>query len=122
MDDESVIASTLAAILQTNGFSTRFFTNPLEALTAARSKAPDLLISDVTMPGTSGIDFAIKMREHHPECRVLLFSGHPSTPGLVEEARARGHDFHLLLKPVFPAEFLLEIGKMVNATVPTPSL
>jgi hypothetical protein len=42
VDDEHVIASTLAAILQMNGFSAKFFTCPLEALTAARLKAPDL--------------------------------------------------------------------------------
>jgi CheY-like chemotaxis protein len=120
VDDEPVIAFTLAAILQMNGFSAKFFTSPLEALAAARSKAPDLLISDVTMPGISGIDLAMKMRAQFPNCKVLLFSGHPATFGLIEDARARGHEFHLLLKPVAPAEFLLEIGKMVDATVAVP--
>jgi CheY-like chemotaxis protein len=120
VDDEPVIASTLAAILQMNGFSAKFFTSPLEALAAARSKAPDLLISDVTMPGISGIDLAMKMRAQFPECKILLFSGHPATFGLIEDARARGHEFHLLLKPVAPAEFLLEIGKMLDATVAVP--
>jgi CheY-like chemotaxis protein len=121
VDDEPVIASTLAAILQMNGFSAKFFTSPLEALAAARSKAPDLLISDVTMPGISGIDLAMKMRAQYPNCKILLFSGHPATWGLIEDARARGHEFHLLLKPVPPAEFLLVIGKMVDVTVPIPS-
>jgi CheY-like chemotaxis protein len=51
VDDEPVIASSLAAILQMNGFSARFFTCPLEALAAARSESPDLVISDVAMPG-----------------------------------------------------------------------
>jgi CheY-like chemotaxis protein len=118
VDDEPVIASTLATILQMNGFSAKFFTSPLEALTAARLKAPDLLISDVTMPGISGIDLAMKMRAQYPKCKILLFSGHPATLGLIKEARAQGHEFHLLLKPVPPAELLLEIGKMVDAAVP----
>jgi hypothetical protein len=61
-DDESLIASTLANILRMNGFSAEFFTSPLEALTAARSKAPDLLVSEVTSPGIFGIDFATQMR------------------------------------------------------------
>jgi DNA-binding NtrC family response regulator len=122
VDDEPVIATTLAIILQKNGFATKSFTSAKEALSAAHSKAPDLLISDVTMPGISGIEFAIQMREQHPECRVLLFSGHPETPQLVEEARSRGHDFHLLLKPVPPAEFLLEIGKLVTTTVSPSSV
>jgi CheY-like chemotaxis protein len=122
VDDEPVIASTLAAILKMNGFSASFFTSPLEALAAARSKAPDLLLSDVTMPGISGIDLAMKMRAQYPKCQILLFSGHPATRGLVDDARARGHEFHLLLKPVPPAELLQEIGKMVDATVPAPRL
>jgi DNA-binding NtrC family response regulator len=88
VDDEPVIASTLAAILQMNGLSARFFTSPLAALAAARSKAPDLLVSDVTMPGISGIDLAMKLKAQHPTCKILLFSGHPSTPGLIEDARA----------------------------------
>ena len=55
VDDEHVIASTLSAILQMNGFSAKFFTSPLEALAVARAKSPDLLISDVEMPGLSGM-------------------------------------------------------------------
>ena len=121
VDDEPVIASTLATILQMNGFCAQFFTSPLAALTAARAKAPDLLLSDVTMPDISGIDLAMKMRAQYPECKILLFSGHPATFRLIEDARARGHEFHLLLKPMPPAELLLEIEKMVDATVPIPS-
>jgi DNA-binding NtrC family response regulator len=121
VDDEPVIASTLAAILQMNGFSARFFTSPLEALTAARTKAPDLLISDVTMPGISGIELAIKMKEQYPKCKVLLFSGHPTSLALLEDARTQGHDFCLLLKPVPQGEFLSEIGRMVDAAVPIPA-
>jgi CheY-like chemotaxis protein len=117
VDDENVIASTLAAILQGNGFSAKFFTCPLEALTAARSKAPDLLISDVAMPGSSGIDLAIQMRAQYPTCKILLFSGQAATFDLLEHARAQGHHFDLLLKPVPPTELLFEVGKMINGTV-----
>jgi CheY-like chemotaxis protein len=116
VDDEPVIASTLAAILQMNGFSAKFFTCPLEALTAARSKAPDLLISDVVMPGISGIELAIRMRAQYPTCKILLFSGQAATVDLLEDARAQGHQFDLLLKPVPPTEFLFEVAKMINGT------
>jgi hypothetical protein len=39
----------------------------------------------------------------------------------LEDARTQGHDFQLLVKPVLPDEFLLEIGKMVDVTVPLPA-
>jgi DNA-binding NtrC family response regulator len=76
VDDEQVSASTLAAILQKSGFSARFFTCPREALAAARSEAPDLLMSDVMMPDRSGIDLAIQMKAQLPRCKVLLSPGH----------------------------------------------
>ena len=114
VDDEQVVASTLAAILQMHGFSAKYFTSPLEALSAARSRAPDLLVSDVEMPGLSGLDLAIQMKAQYPGCKILLLSGQAATLDLLQQARAQGHNFDLLLKPIPPTEFLLEIGKRVN--------
>ena len=59
VDDDHVVASTLTAILKMHGLSATFFTSPLEALTAARLKAPHRRISDLDMPGISGSDLAI---------------------------------------------------------------
>jgi CheY-like chemotaxis protein len=99
-----------------HGFSATFFTSPLEALAAAaRAKSPDLLISDVEMPGLCGIDLAIQMKAQYPTCKILLFSGRPSTLDLLDDARAQGHNFDLLLKPVLPREFLSEIWKRVGS-------
>lgn len=111
VDDEPVIASSLAAILQLNGFAARSFTCPLEALAASRSESPELIISDVAMRGFSGIDLAIQMRAQYPNCKILLFSGQAATLDLLEGARAQGYDFRLLQKPVHPSEFLAEIGQ-----------
>jgi FixJ family two-component response regulator len=109
VDEEHVIASTLAAILNIQGYSAAFFTSPLEALAAARSKAPDLLIADVAMPGISGIDLAIQLQMQCPECKVLLFSGQAATRGLLSDARSQGHNFQLLQKPVHPSAMLARV-------------
>jgi CheY-like chemotaxis protein len=116
VDDEPVIASTLAAILKLNGYGAKFFTSPLKALAAARLKAPDLLISDVMMPGISGIDFAIRVKAECPKCKILLFSGHAHTQDLLEDARRQGHDFAMLQKPIHPSEVLASIGALADRT------
>ena len=109
VDDEWIIASTLAAILRANGYEAMFFTQPLAALEAARSEAPYMLISDVLMPRMSGVELAIQLRDIYPNCKVLLFSGQAATVDLLHAARERGHDFELLIKPVHPTELLKRI-------------
>jgi len=117
VDDELIIASTLATILRMNGFDALSFTHPQEALQAAKEKAPDLLISDVIMPGITGVDLAILILKLCPSCKILLFSGQAATANLLDAARARGYDFELLAKPIHPAEFLQKI-KSVSETAP----
>jgi CheY-like chemotaxis protein len=114
VDDEHIIASTLAAILKLHGYSATFSPSPLEALAAVRSSAPDLLVSDVAMPGISGIELAIQMRAQYPECKILLFSGQAATMDLLEDARSQGHNFQSLEKPVHPSVMLSMIGELVT--------
>jgi CheY-like chemotaxis protein len=111
VDDERVIADTLATILQGSGFKAKSFNNPLDALSAATDNPPDLLISDVVMPQLSGIELAIQLKALCPECKILLFSGQSQTANLLRSARQLGHDFHLLTKPIHPKDLLLQIQK-----------
>jgi DNA-binding NtrC family response regulator len=114
VDDEPIIATTLAMILNASGFDSESFTDPLEALKASNSEQPDLLISDVHMPQMFGIELAVQVMEKNPRCKVLLFSGQASTTKLLEKARTQGNDFTLLAKPIQPDQLLREIGKILN--------
>jgi DNA-binding NtrC family response regulator len=109
VDDEHFIASSLAAILKLHGYSAASFTSPLEALAAAMASAPDLLISDVAMPGLSGIDLAIQIKAVCPACKILLFSGHATNQELLKDARGQVNTFQLLQKPVHPSVMLSNI-------------
>jgi CheY-like chemotaxis protein len=109
VDDEAIIASTLATILRISGFSSIAFTDPLEALNSADSEQPSLLISDVIMPGMTGIELALGIQAKCPNCKILLFSGQAATADLLETARKEGHDFVLLGKPIHPSDLLAAI-------------
>lgn len=109
VDDEEIIAQTLAIILNQSGFQASSFTNPLDALSAARTTYPDLVISDVMMPEMSGIDLAIALRALCPACKILLFSGQSTTKDMLEAARGKGHHFQLLSKPIHPTDLLTAI-------------
>jgi CheY-like chemotaxis protein len=114
VDDEPIIASSLAAILTLYGLNATSFTQPHDAVKAATSDGPDLLISDVIMPLLNGIELAIQLRAICPNCEVLLFSGQPATVSLIETALAAGHDFEVLHKPVHPADLLKKIQTILG--------
>ena len=108
-DDEQVIANTLAIILNQAGFEARAVYSGEKALEELDGFQPDMLISDVIMTGMTGIEVAIETRKKLPNCKVLLFSGQAATADLLERARAQGHEFDILAKPVHPTDLLAKL-------------
>jgi CheY-like chemotaxis protein len=108
-DDEQVIANTLAIILNQAGFEAKAVFSGEKAIEALESFEPDMLISDVIMTGMTGIEAAIITRNKLPQCKILLFSGQAATADLLEQARAQGHEFEILAKPVHPTDLLAKL-------------
>ena len=108
-DDEQVIANTLAIILNQAGFEARAVYSGENALEIIDEFQPNMLISDVIMTGMTGIEAAIKVRAKLPGCKILLFSGQAATADLLEKARAHGHEFEILAKPVHPTDLLAKL-------------
>ncbi len=109
VDDETPIADTLTAIFRNAGYEAVAAYDGFSALAQCESFRPDLVITDVVMPGMTGVEMAIQVRLCYPACKILLFSGQAATANLLEEARKSGYDFELLTKPVHPAELLAKL-------------
>lgn len=109
VDDERVIADTLSIILNQNGYEASAVYSGVAAVTRAREIKPELVISDVIMQDMNGIEAAIRIREILPGCKILLFSGQAATADLLERARAQGHEFEILAKPVHPQDLLAKL-------------
>jgi len=115
VDDERVIADTLAAILNQGGFEARAVYTTAKALEQAPLFRPDLLISDVMMAGLNGIEAAIRMKAQLPELRVFLLSGQPATAELLERYNAAGHGFEILAKPLHPRDLMNRLRERMAA-------
>lgn len=109
VDDEKLIADTLVAILQNQGFDATAFYLAETALKACSLSGADMIITDVMMPGMDGVELAIRVRDEFPDCRILLFSGQACTADMLEVARLKGYDFELLNKPVHPSDLLAKV-------------
>ena len=109
VDDERVIADSLATILNQAGFDASAVYTGTSAVEESKKSKTDLVISDVIMPDMNGIEAAIRIRQMLPKCKILLFSGQAATAALLDDARRRGHEFEVLAKPVHPADLLAKI-------------
>ncbi|MBV6520760.1 MAG: Sensor histidine kinase RcsC [Gemmatimonadaceae bacterium] len=118
VDDDEPVRRMTARSLQRGGYRVLTSADAREALRLATElgEPPDLLVSDVVMPGMNGRDLAHAMRGVHPRLRVLMMSGFPdnavATPGL--DAR-----IPFLQKP-FSAEALLATVRRVLHDAPIP--
>lgn len=76
VDDEPEILQVLQIGLEQNGFLVDGFTNPEEALQSFKSNEEDfrLMLSDIRMPGLSGIQLAKKVKELNPDIKVVLMT------------------------------------------------
>jgi CheY-like chemotaxis protein len=115
VDDEKNIADTVALILQGAGYAAQAAYDGSVALAMTRDGPPDLILTDVLMPGMNGIDLAIAARRQFPSCQVLLFSGQAASADMLEDARLRGHDFEVLAKPIEPDDLLERIADLFTA-------
>lgn len=113
VDDERVIADTLAIIFTRAGYLARAAYSAEEALEMVPEWAPDVAVIDVILPKMNGLDFAVALRGICPECRTMFLSGQAATANLLEDAGAEERGFDVLAKPVHPSILLQHIEALL---------
>src|SRR5688572_29171225 len=106
-DDDRDNANMVAALLRDEGHETVVTLRGDEALDMCRLFRPDVVITDVNMPGTSGYAIARELKERHHNLAPLLIAVAGVWMGGAdrEVGRASGFD-HYLVKPFEPRELL----------------
>ena len=106
VDDEKLIADSVATILNRSGFTAIATYSGTDALESIQEKCPDIIVSDVVMPDFNGIQLAKAVRSLCPGARIVLFSGNVDTASLLDDASVEGYFFEILAKPIHPVELL----------------
>lgn len=96
VDDDIAVADFVALSLRQAGFEVSAFYSALPARRYAREFAPDLVVTDYSMPDMNGLAFAYWLRENCPSCKIVIISGEIS---VVEREAKSGQSFTLLQKP-----------------------
>ena len=112
VDDDGDHLAALADLIGASGYAVQTF-DTADAALAAMTEQPDLVISDLRMPGMDGIAFLRKLRERWHDVPVVLLTGHGDVGHAVEAIRAGAEDF--LEKPYESAHLLAVLRRTLEA-------
>ncbi|HWP17848.1 MAG TPA: nitrogen regulation protein NR(I) [Burkholderiaceae bacterium] len=97
VDDDHSIRFVLEKALARESLPVRTFTNPGEVLAALETDEPQVLVSDIRMPGGSGIDLLGKVKERHPGLPVIIMTAYSDLDSAVSAFQSGA--FEYLPKP-----------------------
>ena len=112
VDDERLIADTVAQILNLHGYDAFSAYSGPDALKLAEQFQPDYLLTDVLMPVMNGIDLAVETQKRWPSTKVLLFSGQAGTTALIQRQRKEAVNFQIVAKPIHPEKLIESLRKL----------
>jgi CheY-like chemotaxis protein/GAF domain-containing protein len=113
VDDEPITSTMCAKALEQVGYSVTATTDVTTALSFLHSGNPlDLLLTDIQMPGMSGIDLARTAREIDPALAVIIMTGHANETTLRAAARSGVADF--LSKPFELEELRIAVDQALH--------
>ena len=97
VDDDRSIRWVLEKALQQEGMSTQSFDSADSVMSRLARQQPDVIISDIRMPGASGLDLLAQLREQFPRLPVIIMTAHSDLESAV--ASYQGGAFEYLPKP-----------------------
>ncbi|MDO9616285.1 MAG: nitrogen regulation protein NR(I) [Pseudomonas sp.] len=111
VDDDRSIRWVLEKALQQEGMTTQSFDSADGVLSRLTRQQPDVIISDIRMPGSSGLDLLARIRELYPRLPVIIMTAHSDLDSAV--ASYQGGAFEYLPKP-FDVDEAVSLVKRAN--------
>jgi two-component system C4-dicarboxylate transport response regulator DctD len=92
VDDDELCRKAVERLLRRDA-EVSVFTTGAEIINAVNKQIPDVLITDVRMPGMSGIDVVRRAREIDPDLPIIVLSGAGDVATVVESLKAGAYDY-----------------------------
>jgi CheY-like chemotaxis protein len=114
VDDERLVADTLALVFDKGGFQTKAAYSVNEAMDNVRDFVPDLLLCDITMPGKDGLALVQEITKELPGCRIMVLTGfYSNLKAVYEQVGKLAHPVSIHTKPCQPDELLRQANVLL---------
>jgi len=117
IDDEKIIHESCGRVLQGEGFEVETALSGQEALEKLKEKRYNLVLSDIKMPGMSGVETLEKMKKEVPDITVVMFTGYSSVETARDTMKLGAFDY--IPKPFTPEELLAVVKKALEKETTT---
>jgi CheY-like chemotaxis protein len=116
IDDNEMVRSTIARLLELAGYETVTADNGSEGLVRMREDRPDLIITDIIMPVKEGIETIREMLIAQPSAKIIAISGggRHANMNFLEAARTLGA-IDVIEKPFEPEDLVIRVGRGLEA-------
>ena len=112
VDDEASIRDAVQQWLSLSGFRVQVHSRAEDCLAALPDHFPGVILSDVRMPGISGLEFLARLQRLDPDLPVILLTGHGDVPMAVDAMRDGAYDF--LEKPFSPETLMSSLRRALE--------
>ena len=112
VDDEKSIRITLRAFLSEEGYTVQVAEDADQAKKILQDNAFDLVITDIILPRTSGVDLLKTVRELSPNTKVIMMTGEPTAKTSHDSMRLAAFDY--LVKPIGKDVILKVVRKALS--------
>jgi DNA-binding NtrC family response regulator len=106
IEDDPGTASALQKVLRAEGYGVDVAERGDDGLAQAKSGSFDLVLTDLMLPGTSGLELAAQLRAAKPKLPIIMMTAHGTTDTAIEATKLGAYEY--LVKP-FEAEDLLDV-------------
>jgi FixJ family two-component response regulator len=112
LDDDLSVLSSLQELLESDGFESETFDNPEKFITYTREHTVKVVVLDVWMPDTNGIEVQELLRQLSPSTRVIMITGREVAA--VREDALKGGACAFLVKPFDDEIFLTAVREALG--------
>jgi LmbE family N-acetylglucosaminyl deacetylase len=114
IDDDAALGGFMSRVLREDGgFEVTHELDPADGLRRIETEQWDLLITDIELPGMSGLELLERVRERLPDLPVAVITGHPTVDYAVSALRGAAAEF--LSKPISAADLAAKAAALVEA-------
>lgn len=113
IEDDDTLRAILNHVLVEEGYKVLTASNGLKAINILQKEIPDLIITDIIMELSDGIEIIMHAKKNYPTCKIIAVSGRGNADKYLDTAFNLGAD-HIFTKPFSLPDLIVTVNKLLK--------